>query len=141
MILGHPKWKKADLPVAATFVSRIKEHVIHLEAAESTVNLENIVQRTPNTGLKVKFEDNRLVIRNSMVLNKLLKHGSFNNPRFGFTIDPEDPTGFWRACGVVEEDVVHTFKVKPQYDVNPTKIDREKLKKIDPEKLNKLQVV
>jgi len=131
MISGEKKYKVSDLPVAATFESSIKEHVILLKSSLSKIVGDNELQRIPNTGLRIEFEDFRLNVFNLEVLDMLLNHQAFNATRFGFTINKTDPTGFWRAQGVVEEQAFITFKPKSVFDVDPEKIDLKKLDGID----------
>lgn len=140
MIRGEEKYRKKDMPVPATFLSSIKEHQLFLESSESKIGPDNTVQRVPNTGLRVGFEDYRALIWNKAVLDKMVLHPDFNATRFGFTIDMEDPNGFWRAQGVVEEEVIIRYKPKATFAVDVEKLSVEKLKDIDPKTLPDLSM-
>lgn len=102
-VKGNRKYKEVTLPIAATFVSKHKSARIILEPIEQKDMPDGTVRMIPDTGLMVKFEANYARISNEEVVKKLLAHKNFNQPKYGFFPDEEDPTGFWAALGVVEE--------------------------------------
>ncbi len=140
MLSGHPKYKKVTLPLSATFVSKSKGLRIYLEPVEEKVGINETISRVPNTGLRVKFEDNRLIVKNKLVFEKLLKCKNFNSPKSGFFVDVEDPTGFWRAIGRVETEKITVGKDKPHVDIKLTQDWIGKLEKFDTEELEEVRV-
>lgn len=139
MLSGSPKYKEKSLPIPAPFVSNFKEMRVQIEPVETESGADGIVKRKRNTGLRVKFEDHRLLVLNALVLKKLLAHKNFNNPRHGFFIDTEDPTGFWRTIGAVEEKTVTVVNSEH----SPKKIEvgkaaLEKLSKVKDEEFKPL---
>lgn len=124
MISGNRKYRDKNMPVAATFIGPLGMKV-NLEHAESKVGSDNTVMRDTTTGLWAEFEKGHLFVENKTVLKMLLEHDGFNRGVHGFFIDPTDPTGFWRANGLIEEDVIYTYK----------KVDESGDGRIDPKKL------
>ena len=135
MLYGAKKYKENDLPVAATFISAVKKFRVVLLNAKSTVGEDNVVRKTDDTGLIAEFEDHRLIVQNQEVVDMLLNHRNYEATRYGFTVDPCDPTGFWRALGVIKEKVVITYQDEDTVKVAPKEIDLAKLQAIDPEQL------
>ena len=111
-VLGDPKYAKEDLPVPATLVSYKKELRVHVFASEYEMLPNGDERKKPNTGLRVKFEDYRLVVKNKLLLKELLGHRCYNEAVWGYAIDPQDPSGFWRAQGKVKEVQVTTFALE-----------------------------
>jgi hypothetical protein len=135
MISGNPIYRTEDLPIPATFTSVHKSHTFYLIPIEEEIGPDNTIRRKRDTGCRVRFEDYRLVVRNTEVLKMLLKHTHFNNLNFGFKIDEEDPSGFWRAQGIVKEKTITTFVPQSEYAVTFESLD---LKKKPPVKLRPL---
>lgn len=135
MLYGDPKYKEDNLPVAAAFAATVKNFTIVLISAESTVGPNNEVRRTEGTGLTVKFEDHQLIVNNQAVVSMLLNHRHYEATRYGFTVNPLDPTGFWRALGMVKEKVIITHHDGDTVRVAPEEIDLAKLAAIDTEAL------
>ena len=102
MMYGSPKYVTEDLLIPATFLSKHKEMRVWLIPVESVMGPDNTVQRVPNTGCRVRFKDFRLLVRNKAVLKLMMEHKKFNQGNYGYSIDEQDPSGFWRANGVVK---------------------------------------
>ena len=108
------EYRKADMPVAATFVcpdkyAKMKVSLMPaLEKADAT-GRRIVRQRASDgtdTSVKLQFQNAAIEIRNYALLNLMLKSPSFNRRPVGFTIDKTDPTGFWRSIGWIKEKVV-----------------------------------
>jgi len=105
MIRGSEKYDKEDMPVPATFASEPKGLMLFLEPVQYVKGPDDSPVRKPGTGMRVQFRDHQLTVKNKAVLAKMLKSSQFGAVK-GFSIDRDDPTGFWQAAGVLEEKVV-----------------------------------
>ena len=117
----YTKPSKDDLPFAATFKSLKQSLMVYLEPVDMKTKLIGNKQqevRERNSGLRVRFTDHKLFIKNKVVLAKLLEMMK-ERPNVKFTIDDSDPTGFWRAIGAVEEGVVVITKPVAGFSLDP----------------------
>lgn len=117
--------KNADGQVmAATFLSNSKYPTlkVKLENIEETVHsVSGAITRDPDTGYTARFSGHVFHTANEAMMVAMLEHSAFNSGKNGFTIDHHDPTGLWRALGVVEVTQVPTFMPKTEYKVDPSK--------------------
>lgn len=88
------------------------------------------------SGVRVVFRGGIYLCENSKIFSLLVGHRAFRKSHHGFDIDKTDPTGFWRACGLVEEKQVVVCK-SVKFDVDLTKVNARLVaenlaKEIDP---------
>jgi len=92
----------------ATFRSlRGKSHQITHVGAENLMikQPDGSMKAVPNpkSGLKSEFNEGYLVTANPVEIAALCQNEAFD---VEYTIDPEDPTGYWEALGIVEMEEV-----------------------------------
>lgn len=137
MLSGAEKYKAKDMGVAATFISDKPLLKVLLAPVAQIKNVDGTVSADRKTGCRVFFKGGRYVCENLAVFKFMMAHKAFERGMLGYNIDPEDPTGFWRAAGVVEEREVKTFVVDSTKNVGDMTIDpkkiAEQIKKIDRE--------
>lgn len=102
MIYGSEKYRKDDMPIAASFVSEYKRLIVWLEPREEKPGPNGTTTIVQQSGLKIQFEDGELSVKNSKVLEKMLESKKFNATVHGWRVNPEDPTGFWMAHGLIK---------------------------------------
>ena len=92
--------------VAATFIADDNGLEIILEPAEVRQDTHSgTYNRVPGTGLTLKFKGGRLLIENKGALKLMMDSSAFKNGQVRANTE-EDPTGFWRMAGIVEEKLV-----------------------------------
>ncbi len=101
--------EEEDLPLVAVFYSdKLKHARVRIDSVQEQVGFGGRMERKAGTGFDVLFRVHRAYVRNSKVLALMMKHPMFRHTS-GWDIDEEDPTGFWRAMGIVKEiQVVET---------------------------------
>ena len=102
---------KQDLSAEATFRHNSKKFPRYrIESVKEQKDKDGAPLRVPGTGFVAHFRNWEYRTRNSTVLKKLLNHKDFNTSK-GFRINETDPTGFWRAMGMIKEKEVKTFEL------------------------------
>jgi len=98
-----------DLPLVAVFYSdKLKHARVRIESVQEQPGFSGRMERKPGTGFDVLFRVHRAYVRNSKVLKLMMAHPMYRHTS-GWDVDEEDPTGFWRAMGIVKEvEVVET---------------------------------
>jgi len=119
----------ANLPKPATFVCLMKDRkggilptggleIVLVPAKEVFDETQRQVVKVADTGCRIKFRGGYLEVRNKSILDLIMHSNAYE--RGDVQINKEDPTGFWRDCGAVEEIQVPTFKASgstnPGYD-------------------------
>jgi len=101
--------EEEDLPVVAVFYSQKLKHArVRIDSVQEQAGFGGRMERKTGTGFDVLFRVHRAYVRNSKVLKMMMAHPMFRHTS-GWDIDEEDPTGFWRAMGIVKEiEVVET---------------------------------
>lgn len=109
-------YDKKDLKVAAVLISQDIGLEITLRPIETMK--DNPGERDYKTGLKIKFEGGVKYITNKAVLKMIMSSSAYN--RGEIRIHPEDPTGFWRAAGIIKPEIRETVISKevpnPRFD-------------------------
>lgn len=105
--LGRMKLREKDMAPGAVFVSDYKNLKLQLLCQEEVI-IAGVPTKKEDTGCRVLFQNGRATVENKEVYELMLKHTLFNAGR-GFHVDKTDPTGWWRAAGVVKEREVTTF--------------------------------
>ena len=95
---------KKDLKVAAVFISKDVGLEITLKPIETMK--DNPGERDYKTGLKIKFEGGVKYIFNKAILKKMMNNSAYKKGEI--RIHPEDPTGFWRAAGIIKPEIRET---------------------------------
>ena len=133
-----------DLPAVATFVSNEScPHLrLRLKHTEEKLNPANgTYERVEGTGVEVRFQSRSLQINNSKLLALMLASKCFRGGAVGFDIDKSDPSGFWRAMGVVKEKIVKTYDLTDSGVIDPKKINVKEIKANLPEEAKPLSTV
>jgi len=100
-------YREPDMAPGAVFVSDYRNLNVQLECQEEEI-LSGVPKKKAGTGCRVPFKNGRATVDNKKAFALMLEHPLFNAGR-GFHIDKTDPTGFWRAAGMVKEVEVKTF--------------------------------
>lgn len=110
-IIERDHYLKKDMPVAAVFESFKKAPLIHLIPFRHEHGINGETRRIDGSGLRVQFRYYGVQIWNSKILEMMLdpQRGLLNND-LGYRIDPLDPTGFWRQNGLIEIEMIPTYK-------------------------------
>lgn len=122
------QYTKPDMAVAATFMSNPKHPTlrVRLVGAKEEKDGEGKFRMTQNA-VQVRFKAHTLSVKNKKMLTLVLNHRGFNKGGAGFKIDHHDPTGFWRAAGIVESKAVQTFVINHDVKIDPTKLNIKEL--------------
>ncbi|MDD5459030.1 MAG: hypothetical protein PHF37_06535 [Phycisphaerae bacterium] len=137
-IRGYKKYTDPDMKVAATFYSEAKNRKIFLEPPEEERSPMGQISKKPHTGCRVNFTNGILYIRNKKVLEMLMSHRGFGNAN-GFHVHPEDPTGFWRAQGIIQTSEVHVITdINRNVKFGDLDLSAAALSKVNPDELNKV---
>lgn len=122
------EYEKEDMAVGATFMSSPKHPTlrVRLVSAKEEKDGEGRYRKTRNA-VEVRFKAHTLSIKNKKMLILVLKHRAFNKGGAGYKIDHHDPTGFWRAAGIVESKAVQTFVINHDVKIDPTKLNIKEL--------------
>lgn len=120
--------QKKDMPKVATFESEYHKLRVILEPKkgikdEDTKQWEEVA----NTAVRLRFEDGKCRIENKRLLKMVMSCGAYQ--RGLFTIDREDPTGFWRELNAIQ---VKTVPVVIQTEITTPNFDDLDLEKLTP---------
>lgn len=119
-------YDKKDLKVAAVLISQDVGLEITLRPIETMK--DNPGERDFKTGLKIKFEGGVKYITNKAVLKMIMSSSAYN--RGEIRVHPEDPTGFWRAAGVIKPEIRETVITKEVPNPQFTDTFNESLKEM-----------
>lgn len=136
------EYAKEDMAVAATFMSSPKHPTlrVRLIGAKEEKDGEGRWRKTQNA-VEVRFKAHTLSIKNKKLLTLILEHRAFNKGGAGYKIDHHDPTGFWRAAGIVESKPVQTFVINHNIKIDPRKLNIKELMAKVPENPEILRAV
>jgi len=100
------EYQKHDLPAGASFVvSNENTKVLRLLLKAADEVYDKALKRdviVPNSAVRVTFKGGTFTTHNSKMRDLLLNHHAFGlSGKEGFNIDITDPTGYWRASGVL----------------------------------------
>lgn len=114
------KYRAENLPVPATFTSdQFPVLELRLEEMEEKENAKTgVVSRIIGTGCAVKFKGGALAVKNTKLLKMVMESPAYLNNQI--RINPDDPTGFWRAQGAIVTKTVQVVRFedfkKPTFD-------------------------
>jgi len=134
---------KADMPKAATFIcvggrasdDRPSEMValeIWVVPKQERLNeVTKMYEPVPNTAVRIKFKGGHRSIQNRRLLKMLMESKPYRDG--DVQINPEDPTGFWREQGAIQEKTVSVYE--PTGIKQPTfaEVDLKKVKPVTEE--------
>lgn len=138
------KYLTENLPAAATFLSVPKNPslMVRLKNAEVKLISEEAGQTREievEAAVQIRFGGNTYSTMNRELMLLLLEHRAFNKSQAGYAIDHHDPSGLWRAMGVVKEEAVTTFVQQATYEVDPKAAKAKDLASKIPESVEPLQ--
>ena len=97
------KYKKVDMPVAASFeASYFGDYQLKLAPTAHKIAPNGDQEKIPGTGLTIRFEGGKRLVDNKSMLELLMGSSAYENGTVH--VDPEDPTGFWRQAGVLKTE-------------------------------------
>ncbi len=140
------KYQEEDLQAAATFLSTKKNpslFVLLKSAVTKLISEEGGVSREIQVEgpVQIRFGGNTFSTKNRELMLLMLEHRAFNKHLAGYSIDHHDPSGIWRAMGVVKEQKVTTFVPQATYEVDLKAARAKDLKDRIPESVTPLSGV
>lgn len=115
-----------SLPVAATFESDNIGLRLYLVPSQSVVDpASGNHEKLDNTEVRIRFRGGKWRTRNFNMMKLLMDSSAYK--RGLVRIDPEDPTGFWRAQGFVKTKMVPVIEEVKVLHPSADEINLEKL--------------